>query len=449
MTGRLSTFAAALVIARRDFTAILFSRSFIFFLLGPLFPVIVGALAGGVGQKVQESTDRPQLGIAMQAADLDAMLPAHAALAPRLGGGVPDLVVVRRLAPGEAFDPQAALKHGAPGGQGNLAAILSGTPAEPRLTGSTGQINAWQGPVSLIAARALGEGPSRVPSVALAGTASSIAQERHGQIVTAQAAQTLLFLLTMLLAGMVLSNLVEEKGNKIIEILAAAIPMDAVFLGKLFAMLGVSLVGIAVWGVTGGAVVLAAGHALPSLPEPAVGWPLFLALGVVYFAMGYLLLGSLFLSIGSMASTVREVQTLSMPVTMMQLMVFFFASYAMTRPGSGVEIAAMVVPFSSPFAMLARAAQNGAIWPHLVALGWQGLCVALFVRLGARLFRTRVMKSGPAGGGKARRGLLARLRRLVPDGALQLRGCGPIWRRSYPEHERVGCIPAWWRLPDA
>ena len=35
-------------------------------------------------------------------------------------------------------------------------------------------------------------------------------------------------LLTMLLAGMVLSNLVEEKGNKIIEILAAAIPMDAV-----------------------------------------------------------------------------------------------------------------------------------------------------------------------------------------------------------------------------
>ena len=42
MTGRLSTFAAALVVARRDFGAILFSRSFIFFLLGPLFPVIIG-----------------------------------------------------------------------------------------------------------------------------------------------------------------------------------------------------------------------------------------------------------------------------------------------------------------------------------------------------------------------------------------------------------------------
>jgi hypothetical protein len=35
-----------MVIARRDFMAILWSRSFIFFLLGPLFPVLVGAMAG-------------------------------------------------------------------------------------------------------------------------------------------------------------------------------------------------------------------------------------------------------------------------------------------------------------------------------------------------------------------------------------------------------------------
>ena len=61
INGRLSTWAAAYVIARRDFTAILFSRSFIFFLLGPLFPVIVGGFAGGIGQRVQASADRPVL----------------------------------------------------------------------------------------------------------------------------------------------------------------------------------------------------------------------------------------------------------------------------------------------------------------------------------------------------------------------------------------------------
>jgi len=54
---------------------------------------------------------------------------------------------------------------------------------------------------------------------------------------------TIVAVVTVLLAGMLLSNLVEEKSNKVIEVLAAAIPVDAIFLGKLFAMLGVSLVG--------------------------------------------------------------------------------------------------------------------------------------------------------------------------------------------------------------
>ncbi len=403
--GRLSTIAAAYVIARRDFTAILFSRSFFFFLLGPLFPVIVGVLAGGVGSQVEHAVDRLVLGIAMQSADVDAMMQAHQALAPRLGSGVPDMVMVKRLHAGEAFDAPEAMKRK---GQ-NLGAILTGSPAEPVLTGTQGRIEQWQGPVSLIAARALDPRARVFPAITLAGTASSEASDRRGRMMTAQGGQTVLFLLTMLLAGMVLSNLVEEKGNKIIEILAAAIPMDAVFLGKLFAMLAVSLVGVAVWTAAGAAIGLISGGMFTRLPVPAVGWPLFLVLGVVYFSIVYLLLGSLLMAIGSMATTVREVQTLSMPVTMMQLIVFFFASYAMAQPGTPVELAAIIVPFSSPFAMLSRAAQDEAIWPHLAALAWQALCVAVFVRMGARMFRTRVMKSGPAGSKAKKRSWMAGL----------------------------------------
>ena len=226
--------------------------------------------------------------------------------------------------------------------------------------------------------------------------------------MTAQAGQLLLFLLTMLLAGMVLSNLVEEKGNKIIEILAAAIPMDAVFLGKLFAMLAVSFVGIAVWATAGGAIFLLGGEGVPSLPEPAVGWPLFITLGIAYFAMAYLLIGSLFLAIGSMATTVREVQTLSMPITFVQLVFFFIASFAVAAPGSVWEWIAITVPFSSPYAMLARAAQDPAIWPHLAAFAWQVLCIGLLIRTGAAMFRKLVMKSGSSGGSGKRRGFFAR-----------------------------------------
>jgi ABC-2 type transport system permease protein len=406
MRGRLSRLSAAMVVARRDFTAILFSRSFFFFLLGPLFPVLVGAMAGGVGAKVQQSTERPELGIAMSAQDITALMTARDALEPRMGGTLPDMTVLEQLEPGETFDAGAALeRRGA-----NIAAILSGTLDSPELTGTHGQIEAWKGPVSMLAAQALGRGPESYPEIGLAPTATSTASERKGQVLTAQAGQTLLFLLTMLLAGMVLSNLVEEKGNKIIEVLAAAIPMDSVFLGKLFAMLAVSFVGIGVWAVAGGTLALVAGQALPDLPEPAVGWPAFFALGILYFAMAYLLLGSIFLSIGSMAATVREVQTLSMPVTMMQLMVFFLASFAMTQPGSPLELFSMVFPFSSPFAMLARAAQQPQLWPHLAALAYQTLCVYLLVRAGAKLFRNRVMKSGPQGAARTKRSLFARLR---------------------------------------
>lgn len=407
-SGRLSTLAGAFVVARRDFMAILWSRSFIFFLLGPLFPLFVGAMAGSIGAHVEDAADTPQIGLMMAGEDIDAMLTARRALDPALGEDMPDLVVVARLRPGQKADPRAALTDKRING-GNLAAIISGTVTAPVLNGTPGRLASWRGMVGLIAAKASGHGPDLLPEVQLAPTAISTAAQAHNRVLTAQGGQTLLFLLTMLLAGMVLSNLMEEKGNKVIEILAAAIPMESVFFGKLFAMLAVSFVGIGVWAISGVALSLAGWVHIPELVTPAVGWPLFITLGVVYFAMAYLVLGSIFLAIGSMANSVREIQTLNMPVTMGQLMVFFLASYAMARPGSVIEIAAMLVPFSSPFAMLARAAMQESLWPHLAALCWQAMWVTIFVRGGAMLFRKRVMKSGPAGPGQ-KRGLIAALR---------------------------------------
>ena len=397
--SRLSLLSAAWVIARRDFTAILFSRAFFFFLLGPLFPLIVGGLAGGIGSAVDRSSGPPEIGIAMTSPDVDAMLRAQTELEPVLEDDMPQLRVLRRLAPGEAYDPRADLDKR----KGNVAAVITGSPAAPVLTAPNGLIDLFRGNVSLLAATALKHAPNAYPEVVTVTVATSGASEKRALLRTAQAGQLVLFMLIILLAGMVLSNLVEEKANKIIEILAAAIPLDALFLGKLFAMLGVSLVGVAVWAsVIGTLVALSDTHVaiagmanFQNLTTPGVGWPLFFLFGVAYFSMGYLLLGSIFLAVGSMATTVREVQTMSMPVTMSQVLLFLFAGYAMAHPGEPVEIAAIAFPLSSPFAMLARAAQEPAIWPHVLALGWQALWVLIAVRLGARLFRRRVMKSGP------------------------------------------------------
>jgi ABC-2 type transport system permease protein len=405
---RLSAMEAAWVIARRDFVAVLFSRAFLFFLLGPLFPVIVGGLAGSIGGAVQRDAVSVEIGLAMSPADNARMVAAGESLAPQLGGAVPMLRDVPEAAGDPAFDARGFMEAK----RGNYAAILTGSLQSPTLVGTEGQVARWQGPVGLIAGHALAAEPAAFPQVSTELVATSAASEKSSRVQTAQIAQMLLFLLTMLLAGMVLSNLVEEKANKIIEILAAAIPMDAVFMGKLFAMLAVSFVGIGVWAsaafglwaLGGGAITQVTGFDPANLPAPAVGWPLFVMLGIVYFAMAYLLLGALFLTIGSMAASVREVQTLSMPVTMLQLMVFFLAAYTIKQPGSALELAAIAFPLSSPFAMLARAAMEPELWTHVLALAWQAGAVLVLVKGGSLLFRKRVMKSGGAGRDKSRKG---------------------------------------------
>ena len=384
-TGRLSLLQAAFVVARRDFLAILLSKAFLFFLLGPVFLGAISVGAGFLGAKAADSAAPPRLAVVMAEPDRDAVLTARDSLDDYLS--LPEI---------DALDPaDVDAREVLDDGDRNLGAVLTGTRASPRLIGTSEQIERWQGRIAILLEQASGPGAT-FPEIALEETRSSMADTRNARTATATAGVTLLFLLSVFLAGMVLSNLVEEKANKIIEILAASIPMDAVFVGKLFAMLAISFVGIAVWGSLIGVVLLLGAEALPPLPSPAVGWPLFIGLFLVYFSLAYLLIGSVFLTVGAMATTVRDVQTLSMPATILQLGVFFLATFALTDPGSPVELFAVIFPLSSPYAMVARAAQLEAIWPHLLAIVWQVVWVALFVKMGALLFRRRVMKSGPA-----------------------------------------------------
>ena len=400
--SRLPVWQAAWVIARRDFVAILWSRAFLFFLLGPLFPLIVGVLAGGIGSQVRDTVERPKLGIMLTPAETRAITAAAQQLDASIGMSLPEVVPL----PISGQTPETVLADA----NRNLGAVLSGTLAAPRLAGTQGQVEAWRADIAVLIAQARRGAVVDSASVAVMidPVASTSADANQGQLIMAQGAQILLFLLSMLLAGMVLSNLVEEKGNKIIEILAAAIPMDAVFMGKLFAMLAISFVGIAVWGGVAGIGLLVMGDKVPALAAPAIGWPSFVILFIAYFGMNYLLLGSIFLAIGSLASTVREVQTLSMPVTMSQVLIFFFASLAIASPGSPLDWAAIAFPLSSPYALLARAAQEDTVWIHFAGLIWQGVFVTLFIRMGSRMFRKRVMKSGPA---SSRSSMFVRMRR--------------------------------------
>lgn len=384
---------ASFVIARRDFGATVLSKAFIFFLLGPLFPLLLGGVFGSIGARVASQTDRPAVAVIASKADFDRLTAARDQFARALPDASSAVALVHYPPETDlAAQQKRLLESSAP----PIQVVLSGTLNDPRLTGAVSTDGAMAAQIRLLVANARA-GPQASPPPlrvkAVASSSSALAQQRA---VTAQIGQMLLFFLTLFLAGMVMSQLIEEKSNKIIEVIAAAVPIDAMFIGKLFAMLAASVIGIVVWvGAGAFAVEAISTGGLQKLPPPAVGWTAFLALSVIYFAMNYLLIGAVMLTIGAHASTARDVQILAMPATFGQFLVFGLATIAVGSANSTAALAAAVFPLSSPLTMVARAAEDPAIWPHLAAIGWQALWVAIILKLAAQLFRKTVLKSGP------------------------------------------------------
>jgi ABC-2 type transport system permease protein len=202
---------------------------------------------------------------------------------------------------------------------------------------------------------------------------------------------------TLFLSGQAVGTMAEERSNKVIEVLAAAVPLESVFLGKLIGMFGVAVLFIVFWATL---IANALKLAPPELAHvfsdvgAAVGSPAYPLLFAAYFTMAYMLLGAIFLSVGAQTSTQRELQMLSLPITIFQMSMFGLAFASVNSPNSWLATAAQLFPFSSPFAMIGRAGTSPELWPHVLALLWQLMWVALIVWAGARWFRRGVLKSG-------------------------------------------------------
>lgn len=382
---------AAMVIARRDFTATVLSKTFFFFLLGPLFPLLLGGVFGGIGARVASQTAQPVVAVVMHEREFASLEKARKRMADAIG----EDAVVRLAYYAPEPNADAQVKRLLQSSNPPIRAVLTGWFGDPKLIGDVRTDSAVERQLQLLLRSSFADFPA--PKIDVERTppaAGSMAKERA---LTAQLGQMFLFFLTILLSGMLLSQLIEEKSNKIIEVIAAAVPIDAMFLGKLFAMLAACLLGLLVWGAVGVATVaFLSGGNLSQIPAPAVGWPAFFTLAVVYFAMNYLLLGAVFLSIGAQASTAREVQILSMPVTFAQVLIFGLAAVAIGAPDSPKAIGAAIFPLSSPLVMLARAAEEGGLGAHVLALIWQAVWVGLILAFGAHLFRKRILQSGPS-----------------------------------------------------
>lgn len=390
----------AAVIARRDFLATVATPAFLLFLLAPLFMLLFAVVGGSGAQMIASSGEQSRRIVAIaegeqaeRLAEADERMRAVFPIAI-----APPLLEIRAPASDAAAQARALFGED----EIDVSAVLYGPPEAPRVLRVAQAGQAADYLVALADAVERGRRAGLPPGADAAEVAVETVRRTEATIGAQQAlgfaALFLVFLLTLLLAGQTVSMLAEEKGNKVIEILAAAVPLEAVFVGKLAGLFGVALLFVGFWGGIAGAglAMLPAGASPVATLDPAIGLGPFLLLGTVYFAMSYLLMGSVFLGVGAQAGSMREIQMLSLPITFFQMGMFGLASAGAASRGSALGYAAELFPFSSPLTMAARGASDPRLWPHLLAIPWQLLWVTITVALAARAFRTGVLKSGPS-----------------------------------------------------
>lgn len=387
-----------LTIARRDFVATVFTPIFLLFLFAPVIMGSFGAIGGlGAAGAAKGSADKERIIVLLEGEDARQMQAADKRLRPIfVGDAKPAPLVAHSVADDPARQARAMLDSK----DVDVAAVLRGPLERPTVLYAAGNRNAAR----YLAALADVSVKARAAAAAAASTATiervvTSSPSLGGRKASAFFAVFGIFFLTLFLSGQVVGTMAEERNNKVIEVLAAAVPLESVFLGKLVGMFGVAVLFVAFWGT----VVSQIGLLLPAdmatglrQVVPAVGFGWFALLFAAYFTTAYLLLGSVFLGVGAQASTMREIQMLSLPITVLQVAMFALASAAAARPGTWVATLAELFPLSSPFAMAGHAANDPALWPHALALAWQLMWVAIFITVGARLFRRGVLQSGSA-----------------------------------------------------
>jgi len=194
-------------------------------------------------------------------------------------------------------------------------------------------------------------------------TAEVTAAERIPLVVSAMTAFGL-WVIIFSVVNMLLTAMIEEKGNKVLEMMLASTRHHEILTGKLAGVAAVSATLLLVWGGmailgTLGVQQVAASADLPiadilaAVLDPGLLLP---ALG--YFIIGYLMYGAVFLAIGSLCETLQDAQTLMSPMMLIMMMPLFLVMMAIDSPDSPIVAIASWVPLWTPFIMLARLPQD-------------------------------------------------------------------------------------------
>jgi len=202
------------------------------------------------------------------------------------------------------------------------------------------------------------------------------------------------------IANLLLTNTVEEKSNRIIEVLLSSVSPSQLMHGKIY---GIAFTGMTIIGTWVLFAVLASWLAPTLLGEgggslsfliAAISNTGYLTSFVLYFLGGYLLYAAVLVAIGSVCNTLKEAQNLMQPV-MTLLMVPLIAMVFITQePNGTVAKVLSFVPIYTPFTMMNRAAGPPETWEYVVTSALLVVTILLTFKAAGKVFRVGVLMTG-------------------------------------------------------
>ena len=198
------------------------------------------------------------------------------------------------------------------------------------------------------------------------------------------------FMIAIIYGQQIAVSVIEEKQSRIVEILLATIPAKALMTGK---VIGNSVMAFLQVVLIAGGLLLGMRFNNSVLPLDGLRAPILWF--VLLFAIGFVMIASLYAAAASLVSRQEDIGSTSMPV-MMLIMIPYVAVIFFNDNPEALRIMALI-PFSAPVATPLRVfLGQGTIWDHLLSLGILLVATALAIWFASAIYERSILRTGQA-----------------------------------------------------
>ncbi len=201
----------------------------------------------------------------------------------------------------------------------------------------------------------------------------------------------LMFMTIMIGAQPLVHSVLEEKMQRISEVLLGSVPPFQLMMGKLLGMVGVSMTIGTIYLAGSAVAIYYAGYG-EMFPSHIVVWFL------VFQALAVLMFGSLFIAVGSAVSDLKEAQNVMTPMTLVMVAPMFVWINIVKEPTSTFAVVLSLIPPVTPMLMTIRQAVPPGVpnWQPLLGVVLMLITTFICVFIAGRIFRIGILMQGKA-----------------------------------------------------